>query len=744
MAISAHEQLDQPDDSESDDGERAARPSEDVRRHDRETMTAEDEAERLIGGGPTEESRMGKSYRGDGAQRKKKRRRRDGRSGEEEKRELMYEMEEGGPRNSSAESVTSSSEGDMQRLGEVQARRPSRAKRWTTLSVIHIFIVAAFLALLYGAYRATTGTKISNDTSTTAPTLSNGTHTFAPTTILLSLDGFRADFLDRGITPTLNGFIRSGVSPRYMQPAFPSLTFPNHFTLVTGLHPESHGIVGNTFWDPDTKKEFYYTDPARSMTPEWWNAEPIWVSAEKQGVRSAIHMWPGSEAHIAGIEPEFNADERLDRKVQRVLHWLDMPSDQDVRNSGIERVKERRPQLIAAYVPNVDADGHKYGPNSTYIRSTIAEVDGMLASLFNGIADRNLTNVINIVVVSDHGMATTATSRLVQLEDVVDTSLIEHTDGWPLYGLRPFDTSDAQLTNLYNQLVAKSKLPKYQDAFDVYLRDKNMPAKYHFSANQRIAPLWIIPRAGWAIVKKHEFDIVAAKQTNDVYHPRGLHGYDHEHPLMRAIFVARGPAFPHSGGSRVKEFQNTEVYNIVCDSLAMEPKQNNGTIRLPFATEGKHDFDAKPDEIYDPPSDEDDADDAKPGSPPEVPNLNARPTHPHPLQPHPSPPTPPTPPEATPLAPIEPFQPLPPDPPQPPKQPKPPEKPTPPGRPVVHDGDKTERPVVHDGGETGDAEVEGWWQWVKNKVEGFKGWVGSKFGADEKSGKEDEGKQEGG
>jgi predicted AlkP superfamily pyrophosphatase or phosphodiesterase len=124
---------------------------------------------------------------------------------------------------------------------------------------VHVVIIAAFLALLYGAYKASTHTSTTKPRPSIAATLSNGTHTFAPTTILLSLDGFRADFLNRGLTPTLNGFIRSGVSPKYMMPAFPSLTFPNHFTLVTGLHPESHGVVGNTFWDPNTQKEFYYT-----------------------------------------------------------------------------------------------------------------------------------------------------------------------------------------------------------------------------------------------------------------------------------------------------------------------------------------------------------------------------------------------------------------------------------------------------------------------------------------------------
>lgn len=432
--------------------------------------------------------------------------------------------------------------------------------------------------------------------------LSNGTHMFAPTTIVISLDGFRADFLNRNLTPTLNAFIRDGVSPRYMLPSFPSLTFPNHFTLATGHYPESHGIVGNTFWDPVVQKEFYYTDPERSMQPEWWNAEPFWVTSEMQGVRTAIHMWPGSEAHLGAIEPafvdEYNGDELLDRKVQRILGWLDLPGpDDDDYN-----VNEPRPQLIAAYVPDVDADGHNYGPNSTEIRTTITHADNMLADIFRGVDERNLTKIVNIIVVSDHGMATTDVTRLIQLEDLMDIALLEHVDGWPLYGLRPFDQSQEMLQRIYDQLLAKSQEEQYQHAFDVYLRDVNMPERYHFSNNPRIAPLWIVPKAGWAVVPLSEFNVAEGLKNNDVYHPRGLHGYDFEHPLMRAIFVARGPAFPHPKGSAIEPFQNLAVYNIICDSLGIEPLPNNGTIRLPLKTSGKHEDMMQLDTPEDPPA----------------------------------------------------------------------------------------------------------------------------------------------
>ena len=400
--------------------------------------------------------------------------------------------------------------------------------------VITISIASLFVLLTFGAY------KVSQSTNPTPilPLSSNGSSSFKPTTILISLDGFRADFLQRGITPTLNQFIAEGVSPKYMLPSFPSLTFPNHYTLVTGLYPESHGIVGNTFWAPDLEEEFH-TDRA-SLQKKWWaGAEPIWVTAEMQDIKTAIHMWPGSEAGMdfsATYLDKFNMSEVLPRKTDRILELLDLPS--------------QRPQLVAAYVPVVDSDGHKYGPNSSEIWSTISEVDVMLHTLFRGLNERNLTDIVNVVVVSDHGMATTSTDRCIQLDDIIDLNLIEHIDGWPLYGLRPKNPID--LRGLYDRLLVESQS---NGNFDVYLRDENMPAKYHFSKSDRIAPLWVVPKVGYAIVHKEDFDVEAAKARGETYHPKGLHGYDHEHPLMRAIFVARGPAFPHKPNSRLETFR---------------------------------------------------------------------------------------------------------------------------------------------------------------------------------------------
>ncbi|KAH0536002.1 hypothetical protein FGG08_007101 [Glutinoglossum americanum] len=588
----------QDSDSEDDEVIHGARTSLEIAEHDRTVLEEEDEREKLLASGGAGDgfrrifsiSNSSKVVVGKRERRKQKRekrkamkrqKRRDKGISRGEEQEFMIEMEEGGlGSDTGSESSEQLSDIDRQKLRNLDVRE-SRSSRRCKYALVHVTAITVFLIFLLGAYQVSRNRLQRGHGS--MKLLNNGTSNFRPTTILISLDGFRADFLNRGLTPTLNLLIAQGISPRYMTPSFPSVTFPNHYTLVTGLYPESHGIVGNSFWDPDFQQEFYYVDRSVSMLPKWWGGEPLWATAENAGVKTAIHMWPGSEAHIGGVEPTFvdsyDGSELLSRKVDRILGFIDIPGPGD----GGTSVGDERPQFIAVYVPVVDSDGHKYGPNSTEIQTTISDVDQMLNDLFSGLQARNLTDVVNVVVVSDHGMATTSTDRLIQLEDLIDIDQIEHTDGWPLYGLRPKDPN--QLPALYDKLKEPSPMSEH---FEVYLRDRDMPERYHFSKNKRIAPLWIVPETGWAIVTKKEFDIKEAKATGREYDPKGLHGYDHEHPLMRAIFIARGPAFPHKPNSRVDVFQNIEVYNIVCDSLFITPRPNNGTLRLPLKPIGLH------------------------------------------------------------------------------------------------------------------------------------------------------------
>ncbi|KAM0417293.1 hypothetical protein ACHAPT_012734 [Fusarium lateritium] len=738
-ASSIHTRSDQDTDSDDDELISRARNSRELRAHDRIVLMEEEDIDRLVtdtrkkqererrGSGlavPTFKKMFGRRGSNPGTlqlnsstedlvsekrsarrQRRQKKREKlveDAQHGEDG--QLMYEMEEGGMKEGSSTGESSerddSDEIDRQHLNLIAEAKAQRRRSWRRWVFIHSLIAIGFAILILMAWKLSKNRKGKPIKQTL---VSNGTALFAPTTLIISLDGFRADFLQRGLTPTLNSFIAEGVSPKWMHPSFPSVTFPNHYTLATGLYPESHGIVSNTFWDPDLQAEFFYTDPNRSLDPKWWGGEPFWVTAEKQGVRSAIHMWPGSEAHVLHKDPsildKFNHKETLDNKVSRIMQFLDMPGMEDKTAD----IKDTRPQLIAAYVPHVDSNGHKYGPNSTEIRDTIEKVDTMLSNVFKGLEERNLTKIVNVIVVSDHGMATTDISRLIQFEDLVDPDKIEHIDGWPLYGLRPKNPDDLQ--GLYDELKEKSKSnPNYE----VYLRDVDMPERYHFSKHQRIAPLWVVPKTGWAIVTKKEFDVKEGQKKKLVYHPRGLHGYDHEHPLMRAIFVARGPAFPHPANSQVDVFQNIEVYNMLCDSVGIEPAPNNGTLRLPLKPVGLHKPEETPEEPADPVSTQE-AESSGPKAP-------ARPTIPE----EPSQPT-------RPIVPEKPTQPERPTVPVAPSKPaeasvsrgsSKPAKPSESAAPSSKEGDDEDEDSDSDSDSDDDEEdeEEGWWDWITHKV----------------------------
>ncbi|KAK9461463.1 alkaline-phosphatase-like protein [Lipomyces oligophaga] len=414
----------------------------------------------------------------------------------------------------------------------------------------------------------------SSDVSQSKVLLNNGTHDVYASTILISLDGFRPDYLTPEYTPTMWEMFNAEYSTPYMLPSFPSVTFPNHYTLVTGLYPSSHGIVGNTFYDSDLDDYFNYHDPGHSLQSNWWKGEPIWVTASKNGVRSAIHMWPGSEAPWGDYEPEFvdkfNQTEVLSKKASRILGWLDLEID-------------TRPELILCYVPTIDTLGHKYGTLGPQIDAGLKEIDEMVSTIMSGLDERNMTSIINVVVVSDHGMASTANDRLIFLDDLIDTKLIQRVDGWPLYGLHPSVNSSAE--NLFNSLSASLQTFREQDDIaatidlehlQIYRRE-DLPAEWHFGGpyggiyQDRIAPIWIVPEAGWAITTHDKFEA-----SNFDFHPKGLHGYNNTHPLMRALFLATGPHF--QSGFKAEPFYNTEVYEMICSSLNITAAPNNATL----------------------------------------------------------------------------------------------------------------------------------------------------------------------
>lgn len=406
--------------------------------------------------------------------------------------------------------------------------------------------------------------------------LTNSTEVFRPTTLVVSLDGFHPHYINPNITPTLHDMLLNDYGAPYMIPSFPSSTFPNHWTLVTGLYPSEHGIVGNTFFDPILKRQFINTNPkVGGLDPDFWQGgEPIWKTASNQGIKSAIHMWPGSEVPGVGIGngplyvDKYNGSEALSSKVHKVMSWLDIG---DIN---------KRPQLILTYVPTIDQFGHKYGIEGSELQTALSYVDDFVDLLLKELDNRNLSNVTNLIILSDHGMAPTSNQRVIYLDELLDLGKVEHIDGWPLFGLRPFgDYAVDDIMSEINENLHKvdTELAKHY----LVTKIEDIPGEWEFGGrasnhkfNYRLAPIWIIPDVGYSVTTHKQMD-----DNNGQYKPKGVHGYNNTELLMRALFLGKGPYFSSrlEQSTKLQPFKNTEIYNLICDTLNIIPAPNNGT-----------------------------------------------------------------------------------------------------------------------------------------------------------------------
>ncbi|KAJ3046273.1 hypothetical protein HDV00_000086 [Rhizophlyctis rosea] len=375
------------------------------------------------------------------------------------------------------------------------------------------------------------------------------------TVILISLDGFRAEYLTRNLTPTLSRIGSNGVVAEYMKPSFPSITFPNHYTVVTGLYPESHGIVANVFYDPKLNDTFIYSDTSRNSNGKWWGGEPIWVTAIKQKKLAGSCMWPGSEAPIQNIRPtywmHYNHTWPLNKRVDLLLSWLDKPVPE-------------RPHFLSMYIPDVDGEGHMKGVYSQAVNDSLVLVDITLQYLMDGLDERNLTDKVNVIVVSDHGMTDSSTERLIFLDDYVDVEKSTYITNLPLMMVYPNEAEDED--TIFEQLQKGSEASGH---FRVWRR-KDIPPEYHYSHTERIGPILLLPENGWVFTLRSKYD------PSVPFDPVGLHGYNNSEPDMRAIFVAAGSAFAPQT-KRVPSFANVEVYNLMARIMGVDPAPNNGT-----------------------------------------------------------------------------------------------------------------------------------------------------------------------
>lgn len=328
----------------------------------------------------------------------------------------------------------------------------------------------------------------------------------APLTILVSIDGFRPDYLQRAATPTLSALAEGGARAA-MRPSFPSVTFPNHYTLVTGLHPDRHGIVGNAFVDPALGR----FSMARKETGWWDQAEPVWVTAEKAGLTTGTMFWPGSETEIRGVRPthwrEFDQALSGEARVDQILAWLDGP---------------RPPAFATLYFDIVDSAGHRHGPDAPETTAAAAEVDAALARLLRGLQARGLRERTHLVIVADHGMAATDPSRVVWLDDLVDPTALDIIYAGAAAFLEPVAGREAEV---------EAALVRRHPHAECWTRS-TIPARLALGRNPRVASIVCAAEPGWLL----------ATRARPVTRPGGAHGYDPAAPEMAALFIAHGPA----------------------------------------------------------------------------------------------------------------------------------------------------------------------------------------------------------
>lgn len=368
-----------------------------------------------------------------------------------------------------------------------------------------------------------------------------------PYVILISFDGFRWDYINRGLSPNLEYVMQNGVSAISLRPAFPSKTFPNHYTIVTGLYPENHGIIYNDFINPVSGERYKVGNISAIRDAQWYKGEALWETAERQGIICASYFWPGSEVTLQYRRPTYveyyDHHRPYQQRIEGVINWLKLPPG-------------KRPHFIMIYFDATDSEGHKYGPDSDETNGAIKKLDINLGLLINELREINMLQTTNIIIVSDHGMTTIDDSKIVNIEKIIGN--IEYK----IQGFGPMMMIDAPkdaLSSIYKTLVKNHK------HYQVYWRE-DVPEYYHFSHHPYISPIVIIAEMGWSLVDNNILEY------GKTYLARGNHGYDSNRLDMHGIFYAMGPAFKQ--GYHTGSLWNIDIYPLICKILNIIPNQN--------------------------------------------------------------------------------------------------------------------------------------------------------------------------
>ncbi len=368
-----------------------------------------------------------------------------------------------------------------------------------------------------------------------------------PIVILVSIDGFRADYLDREITPNLLALAQGGIHA-VMRPSFPSKTFPNHWTLVTGQRPDRHGIVANRMEDPARPGEVF---TMASEDPFWWSgATPIWIEAEQAGIRTATVFWPGSPVPFVGKRPsDWHQYHQAIDNVQRVNAVLDL----------VRRPAAIRPRFISLYFDTVDTAGHHFGPDDQRTNAALAEVDARIGDLRRGLAE--MEQPANLVLVSDHGMAAISADRAINLNEIAAPNLYRVIEDGPFASIEPRPGEEQAL---------EKALMRPHEHMECWRR-QDIPTRFEYGRNPRVSTFFCLAEVGWMITAGPPRRPIAG----------GTHGYDNASPEMAALFIANGPAIVP--GATFGAFDNVAIAPLLRRLLGLPAAPDSQDSTIPYA-----------------------------------------------------------------------------------------------------------------------------------------------------------------
>ena len=361
--------------------------------------------------------------------------------------------------------------------------------------------------------------------------------------VLVSFDGLRHDYLERVDTPGFDRLASTGAIADALIPVFPPLTFPSHYSIATGMYPASHGIVGNQFYDPSRDDDFNYRASDDAQDGSWWGGEPIWLTAERQGMAAAALFFPGTEAAIDGVRPSrwrsYDSSLPNQTRVEQVLQWLRLPPDE-------------RPHLVTLYFSMVDGAGHRLGPDAPELDRSIRDADRLLGELLSEIERLPYGNRVYLVALSDHGMAGVDPDRQIVLRDAVDLRNVRAVPLGPGLSLhvQGDDARSAEIRDTFNTRVDAAEAR-------AFLRNE-APPHLHVENN---------PRYGDVILLPAESAMVAFRRNPSP--PAGLHGWDPALPSMHGVFLVRGPGI--EGGQQLAAFEAIHIYPFLADVLGLRP-----------------------------------------------------------------------------------------------------------------------------------------------------------------------------